>query len=96
MYNFGLYHWRRRLRTILSALAVILPAGVCRQTGGSRRVRLVATITMVGGVVHRATAARWLLSPPPWALNREPYAALAGALPLAQADHALDIGCGTG
>lgn len=50
---------------------------------------------MIAGTVHGASAARRLLSPPPWALNRKPYAALASALPFAQADRALDIGCGT-
>jgi ubiquinone/menaquinone biosynthesis C-methylase UbiE len=96
MYNFGLYHWRRRLRTILSALAVIFPAEICRRTSKSRWVRLVATAAMIGGAVRGATAARRLLPPPPWTLDREPYAALASALPFARADHALDIGCGTG
>jgi SAM-dependent methyltransferase len=96
MYNFGLYHWRRRFRTILSALAVILPAEVCRRTTESRWVRLVAMAAMLGGTVHGATAMHRLLSPPPWALDREPYAALASALPFAQAGRALDIGCGTG
>ena len=35
-------------------------------------------------------------SPPPWTLDRGSHATLAGALPFAQADHALDIRCGTG
>ena len=96
MYNFGLYHWRRRLRTILSALAVILLTEVCRRTSKSKWIRTVATAAMLGGAVHGATAAQRLLSPPPWTLNREPYAAVASALPFAQADRALDIGCGTG
>lgn len=96
MYNFGLYHWRRRLRTILSALAVILFAEICRRTTESRGARLLATAAIVGGVVRGLTVAQRLLTPPPWALNREPYAALAAALPFAQADRALDIGCGTG
>ena len=96
MYNFGLYHWRRRLRAILSALTVILSAGACRRASESQWLRLVATAAMLGGTVHGATAARRLLSPPPWTLNRDPYAALATALPFARAETALDIGCGTG
>ena len=96
MYDFGLYHWRRRFRTILSALAVILSAEVCRRTAESRWIRLVATAALLGGAVRGVSAARRLLSPPPWTLDRGSHATLAGALPFAQADHALDIRCGTG
>ena len=65
MYDFGLYHWRRRFRTILSALAVILSAEVCRRTAESRWIRLVATAALLGGAVRGVSAARRLLSPPP-------------------------------
>jgi len=96
MYNFALYHWRRRLRTMLSALAVVLPAEVFRRRSESRCIRLVATAALFGGTVRAGTATRRLLSPPSWVFNRRPYATLGRALPFGRGESALDIGCGTG
>ncbi|ELZ15291.1 methyltransferase type 11 [Haloterrigena salina JCM 13891] len=95
-YNFGVYHWRRRVRSIAAALvAAVLGVAVRRRTNDAR-VRLAAAGATFGAAVYTVRVLRRLLSPPPWALERAKYDALAVRLPLADADLVLDVGCGTG
>lgn len=94
MYNFGVYHWRRRFRSVLSVLGALFVSGFlwCR----SRRLRVIAIAVTLGAVIRGRRVARRLLFPPPWSIERYKYDALASLLPLERADHVLDIGCGTG
>lgn len=95
-YNFGVYHWRERCRTLLSALSVAVCSLLVWRRSSSHGVRLVAAAGMIGGVVRAVEPIRRLLVPPPWTLERYKYDALARELPFEHAAHALDIGCGTG
>jgi SAM-dependent methyltransferase len=95
-YNFGVYHWQRRLRAILSALFVASLCLLVRRTSSARSVRFVATAGLVGAAVRGVGAMGRVLLPPPWTLERYKYDALASSLPFERAEHALDIGCGTG
>lgn len=76
MYDFGLYHWRERLRSVLLALGVLGGAAWLRRATASRSVRVVAMATALGAVVRLAGPASKLLSPPPWAVERYKYDAL--------------------
>lgn len=96
MYNFGVYHWQRRLRTLLSAGGIVLGSTVLWRTSRSRRLRLLATMGALGATARAVGATRRVLSPPPWAIERYKYDALAAELPLEGAESVLDIGCGTG
>jgi SAM-dependent methyltransferase len=95
-YNFGVYHWRERLRTVLSALSIAVYSLLVWRTSSSRPVRLVAAAGMAGAAVRGIRTMRRILVPPPWTLERYKYDALARKLPFDRADRVLDIGCGTG
>lgn len=96
MYYFGLYHWRERLRTVLTALGSLVLSALLWQTRPFRGARSLATVVAFGAVVHSSTPILKLLRPPPWALERYKYDALAAELPFDRATGVLDIGCGTG
>lgn len=96
MYDFGLYHWRERLRSALSALGVLGAAVWLWRTTDSRTVRTVAAAAALGSATRLAGLASKLLSPPPWAIERYKYDALGAELPFERTARALDIGCGTG
>lgn len=96
MYNFGVYHWRRRVRSVLGAAGVSVAAALLGWRSSSRVVRAVATVGLVAALVRTARAVSRALSPPPWALERYKYDALAARLPTERATHVLDVGCGTG
>ena len=95
-YNFGIYHWRRRGRRLLVSLAVAALGAVGWRHSGGRWSRALASVAFTVGVTRGARTIRTLLSPPPWALERDKYAALAEELPLEGGDRILDVGCGTG
>lgn len=96
MYNFGVYHWRRRLRSILLALGTLFAAVLVWRTDSSRHLRVVAIAAALAAVAHGGRALHRVLSSPPWSIERYKYDALAAHLPFERADRALDIGCGTG
>lgn len=94
-YNFGLYHWRRRLRRLAgSLLAVLLGFLLLRER--SRFRTLCGGLLVAAGVGRAIRPLRRILDPPPWALEREKYERLAEGLPLDRADNVLDVGSGTG
>lgn len=96
MYNFGVYHWRERLRTVLWAVVGAIVSALVWRASSSRRVRLAAAVATVWPVVRGGKTALRTFIPPPWSLERYKYTALADELPFEGAAHALDIGCGTG
>lgn len=95
MYNFGVYHWRRRLRTLGVALGMALVAAACWRRD-SRRFRLLAIVVMLGAALRGGEVIQHVLSPPPWTVERYKYDALAAELSLGGAERLLDVGCGTG
>ena len=95
MYNFGVYHWRRRLRTLCVAVGMAVVSAVCWRRE-SHDFRLFATVAMLGAVLRGGDAVRRVLSPPPWVVERYKYDALAAEMPLEGAQRLLDVGCGTG
>lgn len=96
MYYFGLYHWRSRLREVAVGAVAFLGVGAVWRKTPSRSVRALAVALSLPALVRAGRAGAKLLRPPPWALERYKYDALAVELPLEGASEILDIGCGTG
>ncbi|KYH26214.1 ubiquinone/menaquinone biosynthesis C-methyltransferase UbiE [Halalkalicoccus paucihalophilus] len=96
MYYFGLYHWRSRLRSVLVGCCSLLAFALLRRATPSRGVRLLVAALSLPALLRAGRAGSKLLRPPPWALERYKYDALADELPLGEAARVLDIGCGTG
>lgn len=96
MYNFGLYHWRERLRSILAGLAPLALSALLWRTRPFRYARSLAAAAAFGAIIESSPPILRLLRPPPWAIERYKYDALAAELPFEYAGTALDIGCGTG
>lgn len=95
VYNFGIYHWRQRVRRlVLGVFALVVGTIEARRGGLVRRVTSVGLVVV--GLRTAGRPVRKLAASPPWSLDPEKYDALAGVLPLGTANHVLDIGCGTG
>lgn len=94
-YYFGIYHWRRRFRRLLVAIVFVV-AGLLAWRRGGRLSRIAGIALTVFGAKRGYGPLDRMLSPPPWQPDRWKYRALSEAMPYECAEHALDVGCGTG
>lgn len=94
-YNFGIYHWRRKLRRLAGTIVTLAVAFVLLR--GNSRTRNLCGGLLVALGLHRAVGPLGrILDPPPWTLERQKYERLAQGLPLEEAENLLDVGSGTG
>lgn len=95
MYNFGIYHWRRRFaRLAVGLLAVVAGAVGLRRADGTGRA--LGLTLMVAGLLTAERPARRLAASPPWSVSVGKYEALTDAVSMEGADVLVDVGCGTG
>jgi SAM-dependent methyltransferase len=95
VYYFGIYHWRRRFRRLLSAVALVVTGLLVSRWNGTRS-RAAGLVLVAAGAKRGRGPLERLLSPPPWQPDDWKYRALREAMPYEEAERALDVGCGTG
>lgn len=94
-YNFGVYHWRRRLRAVAGGLAGLV-VGVALWRRGRVWSRLAGAVLVFAGVNRLRDPLQRVLDPPPWSLEGSKYERLAADLDLEPDERLLDVGTGTG
>lgn len=94
-YYFGIYHWRRRFRRLLAGVVLVV-AGLLACRREENLPRAAGLVLAVVGAKRSYGPLDRMLSPPPWQPDRWKYRALREAMPYEDAEHALDVGCGTG
>jgi len=95
VYYFGIYHWRRRFRRLFGGI-VLFVVGMLAWRRDGKIGRAAGLLFAAAGARRGYSPLDRMLSPPPWQPDRWKYRALREAMPYAEADYALDVGCGTG